>query len=102
MTLDWESAETALSAEVYVYSEPKSLSIDNDDMYIQKQLQVIALEKTIIFIPKDSIALIPKGSTLLVIKESLKDELSGQLAAKEIAVVSAREWLKMSREALNH
>jgi hypothetical protein len=88
--------ESALSGEIYVYDNPATLSTDNDDLNVQKQLQVAALTKTLVFVPEGSLKLLPKGSILLVIQQERKEDIFKQLAAKGIKIIPAREWLKNS------
>lgn len=80
--------------EIYVYDDPQSLSLDNNDLEIQKQLLNIALKKTLIFIPKESLLLLPQNATLLVIKQNYNSEIFDQLKTKNIKIIVAKEWLE--------
>ncbi len=84
-----------LANEVYVYDAPASLSLDNDDLNIQKYLQVTALDKTLLFVPEASLALLPRGASLLIIQQNCDEDVLKLLTAKGINVVPAREWIKM-------
>jgi hypothetical protein len=81
-----------LSVETYVLDAPNSLS--PDDLDIQKQLQQIALEKTLVFVPKSSLALLPDNSSLLVIPENYKLDGSENLSSKGIKIIPARGWIQ--------
>jgi hypothetical protein len=94
--LENAKTEATMAGEIYVYDDPQSLSLDNDDLDTQKQLQNIALENTLVYVPRESIALLPQASTLLVIQENLKEDIARQLSIKDIKVISARDWIKMT------
>jgi len=89
--------DNILSGEIYVYDNPGTLSLDNDDFQVQKQLQFIALNKTLVFIPEGSLALLPNGATLLVIHQEPKEDIFKQLAAKGLNIIPAREWIKSAK-----
>jgi hypothetical protein len=82
-----------ISHAVYVLDDPQSLSLDNDDLEIQQQLQVIALKKALIFVPKDSVSLLPSGCSLLIIKKVYKEDEYKQLLPKHIKLIAARQWI---------
>jgi hypothetical protein len=83
--------EDKLSNEIYVFDDPQSLTCN--DLEINKQLQAIALKKTIIFVPKESLSLLPESCTLLVIQQNNQLELFKGISAKKIKILSAREWI---------
>ena len=83
----------------YVLDDPSSLALENGDLTIQRRLLALALEKTLVFIPRDSLLLLPADSLLLVVHSESIPAVLKLVAGRRIHVTAAIDWLQTVGEA---
>jgi hypothetical protein len=82
------------SPAAYVLDDPRSLSASAGDREVAKQLQVIALERALVFVPPASVPLLPRGAALVVVPQPCPPDVAAAAAARGIALVPARDWIR--------